>query len=354
MVVSLQYLRAVAAIMVVAFHAGETLAHMGPGPSGLSFTVGLAGVDVFFVISGFIITVTSSRNGTTPSEFMLKRFIRIVPLYWLLTGLIALVALIMPQMLGSTVLDARHFAASLLFLPWQHPVIDARLPLLIPGWTLNYEMMFYTLFAAALFLPKSWRLPSMLAVLFWLALIGRLVNPESIAGFYMHPIILEFAAGMVIAELWTRGVAVPRGLAFAAITAGFVLLWLGTGSTLPRLIGSGLPAAMIVAGAVFAETRRDKRGFRLPLLLGDASYSIYLSHVIVLPVLAKGWVLAKLPQRDAYGLAFEVVTLAVCIAAGVLLYKLVEKPLLSWLSAANRRTVGNVPVSPAPVMARGK
>ena len=80
---------------------------------------------------------------------MRKRLIRVVPLYWVLTLFLAAVAVMKPEVLATTVFDCRHFVASMLFIPWQHPQIGAMLPLLIPGWTLNYEMAFYVMFAAA-------------------------------------------------------------------------------------------------------------------------------------------------------------------------------------------------------------
>ena len=165
MIVSLQYLRAFAAMLVVAFHACDKLAKMDNANPAVAFPVGLTGVDIFFVVSGFIIFVTARQSDATPLGFMRKRLIRVAPLYWVLTLFLAGVAIMKPEVLATTVFDLRHFVASMLFIPWQHPQIGAMLPLLIPGWTLNYEMAFYVMFAASLALPRSIRLWALLALL---------------------------------------------------------------------------------------------------------------------------------------------------------------------------------------------
>ena len=205
MIVSLQYLRAFAAMLVVAFHACDKLAKMQGADPSVAFPVGLTGVDIFFVVSGFIIFVTAKQSDIGPFGFMRKRVIRVVPLYWVLTLLLAAVAVVKPDVLTTSVFETRHFVASMLFIPWQHPQIDALLPLLIPGWTLNYEMAFYAMFAASLFLPKPIRLWALLALLAGLAISGAIVPLDGIAGFYTDPIILEFAAGLLIARAWTGG-----------------------------------------------------------------------------------------------------------------------------------------------------
>ena len=178
----------------------------------------------------------------------------------------------------------------MLFIPWQHPQIGAMLPLLIPGWTLNYEMAFYVMFAASLCIAASrsacgrcWPcLPG-------LAALGAAMPLSGILAFYTDPIILEFAAGLLIAKAWTSGVTVPVKAASFVTLLGFALLLAGSETTLPRIVAAGIPAFLIVAGAVFSESRYKLKPSRTLVLLGDASYSIYLSHVIVLPVVAKLW-----------------------------------------------------------------
>ncbi len=178
----------------------------------------------------------------------------------------------------------------MLFIPWQHPQIDAMLPLLIPGWTLNYEMAFYVMFAVEPVLaeidpPVGAAGPACRPGGAWR---GDAARAASLA-FYTDPIILEFAAGLLIAKAWTSGVTVPVKAASLVTLLGFALLLAGSETTLPRIVAAGIPAFLIVAGAVFSESRYRLNPSRTLVLLGDASYSIYLSHVIVLPVVAKLW-----------------------------------------------------------------
>ena len=323
-------------MLVVAFHACDKLAKMEGANPAVAFPVGLTGVDIFFVVSGFIIFVTAKQSDIGPFGFMRKRVIRVVPLYWVLTVMLAAVAIVKPDVLTTSVFETRHFAASMLFIPWQHPQIDALLPLLIPGWTLNYEMAFYAIFAASLFLPKPVRLWALLALLAGLAISGAVVPLTGIMGFYTDPIILEFAAGLLIARAWTGGVAVPVKAANLVALLGFALLLGGSETSLPRIVSAGIPALLIVAGAVFSESRYKLNPSGTLVVLGDASYSIYLSHVIVIPVVAKLWAAAGLGGAGWLGLAFVIAALIASALAGVVLYKLVERPLLKWLSGKKR------------------
>jgi exopolysaccharide production protein ExoZ len=337
MIVSLQYLRGVAAMMVVAFHAFDVLARLGSGGDSEQFMIGLAGVDIFFVISGFIMWIMAEKAYPSPTEFIRKRLIRIVPLYWALTLFLATVAVVKPDLLSTAVFDPAHFVASMLFIPWPHPKLDAAVPLLIPGWTLNYEMAFYVIFAACLLVPPRWRLGSLLGTLGTLAVIGLFVKKGGALGFYTDTLVLEFAAGAVLAWLWQRGVTIPRAMSLVLVVAGFALLYLGAGATLPRIISLGLPAAMVVAGTVFAEDLLRKRPFQPLLMIGDASYSIYLSQGIGLAVLAKLWTMAGLGGDGWQAAAFLVVSVTVGAVGGILLYFSIEKPMLAWMNAKTSR-----------------
>lgn len=337
MIVSLQYLRAVAAMMVVAFHASEKLGRMAGTGELPPFTVGLAGVDIFFVVSGFIMLATTREKAITPVDFARRRIERIVPLYWLLTTIVLMFVLFRPGLLVTAAYDGPHLAASYLFLPWPHPVLHANMPLLVPGWTLNYEMAFYALFAASLFLPARSRVGVLVGVLSLATIAGFFVPKHSIAGFYTDPVILEFAAGLVLGSVWRPGRGVGRKTALALVAAGFLALQLGSVADLPRIVWAGIPALMIVAGVVHADGAADQRPLRLPMLLGDASYSIYLSHVIVLPVLAKTWTAAGNGANGFEGLAFLVLALSASALVGVAFYTAVERPLMRVFAARRRR-----------------
>jgi len=314
---SIQYLRGLAACAVVCFHVSEQFG----GP----FDVGAAGVDIFFVISGFIMWVTTAGRPADPWRFMGRRITRIVPLYWIVTLLTAAGILIKPQFFYGHFFSVPNFVGSLFFLPVLQE--NALHPIVIQGWTLCYEMMFYLVFTLVLFLGERWRFGVLTGALVAIVAL-HFVFPAGYARAFTDPVVLEFAAGVVVGRLWLQGARLPLGTALAMAGAGFLLLAASSlfDGDLPRALRWGLPAALIVAGAVFAERARPFKPAALPSFLGDASYSIYLWHVVV-GVLTTGVVL-----RIGIPAALQPVTILVLtLAFSAVLYLIVEKPLIGLL-----------------------
>ncbi|KQZ05902.1 hypothetical protein ASD21_18125 [Caulobacter sp. Root1455] len=324
---SVQSLRAVAALMVVLFHALSR--------QNVPFGIGAAGVDIFFVISGFIMWTISDRE-SAPGVFLRRRLIRIAPLYWLVTLFMAACAIVLPGKVFSTLtVDAASVVHSVLFLPHRDPQGQI-FPVLTPGWTLNYEMAFYVLFAACLWLRRSWRLPAMAAVMIALVVAGLAFKPSHPLGVtYTDPLILEFLAGAILAEARRRGAIAPTPVAAGLLILGSATLVAQHLSAvqvwpLARPLIWGVPALAIVAGAVMLEARG--RAVEAPLLktLGDASYSIYLLHGLVVSLLFK----------LAGGLgaaAFCAAAVFASCAVGYASYRLFEKPFSGWLRRVTER-----------------
>lgn len=147
--ISIQVLRGFAAMMVVAYHAID-MANERFALGWRFGAAGEAGVDVFFVISGFVMIVAAQKTGAQDAHrFLLKRFIRIYPLYWFWTTVKLVLLLTIPAAAVSAVLDPAHLAASYALLPWTNA--DGKIyPFLVVGWTLSYEIFFYLCMAAAL------------------------------------------------------------------------------------------------------------------------------------------------------------------------------------------------------------
>ncbi|WP_340313267.1 acyltransferase family protein [Rhizorhabdus argentea] len=328
----IQYLRGVAAIMVLIYHVPVQLGRMGyagPWPAGLS-----GGVDIFYVISGFIMWVTTiGRPQDTPLTFWRRRILRIVPLYWAVTGFVIAVMLVSPGLLQSSRFDPAHVAASFLFIGYGHPLTHMVEPVVIPGWTLNHEMFFYLLFGLFLLAPTSWRFAGMISTLALLVLLGSISGqaPDSVGGFYTSGMLLEFGLGIAIGVIATRG----EGLARLSSATGWTMLTIGAAGVMllpqtvaiPRLLASGVPSALLLAGLLVVEMHHGL--FRSALLhgLGDASYSIYLSHMITLSATSQLWRALGL-ATDLWALAlYTLLSIAVSVLAGCLLYLFVEKPL---------------------------
>ncbi|TPJ51524.1 acyltransferase [Mesorhizobium sp. B2-6-4] len=321
---TIQYLRGLAASAVVCFHINEQFG----GP----FAVGAAGVDLFFVISGFIMWVTTADRPANPRRFIWRRIVRIVPLYWIVTVLTALAIFLKPQFLYGHVLSPENFFGSLVFLPIvQDGVLH---PVVIQGWTLCYEMMFYVIFALALFLGEKQRFAALIGVLTVMVASNLLLKGYR----FTSPLMLEFAAGIVIGRLWMEDIRLRLVPALALVVGGFLLLMTiqMLDPELPRVLRWGIPATLIVAGAVFAERARPFNPVALLTFFGSASYSIYLWHVLVVVVVTGIMLRLGVPPN------WQPAPIAlISIALSAMLYLSIEKPLTGFL---NRSRVKSMPL----------
>lgn len=322
----IQYLRAAAAIAVVLFHAAEK--------TGGHFAIGAAGVDVFFVISGFIMWVITARRPVAPLKFLSDRIVRIVPIYWLATMVMVAGALV--GLFPNLELTAAHVAGSLLFIPMRSPSSGEIWPVLVQGWTLNFEMFFYLVFALALLLPRARQLAAVGLVLAALTITGAFLSTDNaLLLTYTRPLILEFAVGMALGQLWLTG-RVPG----AAVGVGLVLAALGGFAAIGifRLPFDewtcGPLAAALVLGVLALEARGLIRPFALPTLLGNASYSIYLWHTFAISVVV------KVGERLHVAPGLTLFLAAICgTAGGLVAYRLIERPLLSARRGGARQPV---------------
>jgi exopolysaccharide production protein ExoZ len=325
MLLSLQYLRGLAALMIVYFHALGPLERVSG--KQLSPLLSSYGVDLFFVISGMVMWLSTYRKGIGPYEFIINRFSRIAPLYWTMTICVSAIALVAPNLLRSTEFNLDHVLASLAFIPWPNPKYPGFTPVIIPGWSLNLEMFFYAIFAITLAFMPWLRFAGTVLTLGLLALIGFIARPSGIWGFYTNPIILEFALGVLVGVLYTSSVIVPVFVAIMMFMGGLALCsMLHAYEAVPQIISAGLPSMMIVAGLALFEKRSRVKEIALLCHLGDTSYALYLSHPITL---AAGAILLGrlsignyLPWQGI--LAFYVFS-SVC--AGSAVYFAVERPL---------------------------
>jgi exopolysaccharide production protein ExoZ len=327
---SVQLLRAVAALGVVTFHA----VHQLISRNGLELRwtgLGAAGVDLFFVVSGFIMWVTALNRGMPLGRFASKRIQRIVPLYWLMTAIVLAVVLLAPAAMRNASHDPLHFAASFAFIAWPHPAMPEHFwPALVPGWSLNYEMFFYLLVGCALLLRRSFRVPFIGGALLVAVVAGLLLQPTGILAFYTNSILLEFLLGLLIGMAFDPGHR-TRGLDYALCLAGLGLFVLvGPYETeANRLLTWGLPLALAAVGAINIAMPRTNGLVRKLGLIGDASYSIYLTQFIVLPPTAM--LLARV-LPDLHGVfasfVFVVAVIAVAVLVGIASYSVLEKPML--------------------------
>lgn len=338
---SLQAMRGLAACLVVYAHAFDLAKTLSSGPPvqarlGYLEDFGAIGVDVFFVISGVIITLTAQRIVDLPSahRFARRRVLRVVPYYWLLSGLVVGLTLL------SGLPDARRIPATVLFFPFSARGFE--MPYLAVGWTLCFEMLFYLCFYLArawLFWTPTLRFSVALILFAGLFVLAR---PEPVTLFLLNPIILEFGFGIGLARLYRRG-TVGRAEArylFAFGLIGFALnLIFGFGQAseleytvaLPgaayRVLVFGVPSAAVVGGLLLMEGAGVRIGTALEGL-GNASYSIYLTHMLTFEVIR-----AAVPRNSLAPDLAIALALVLGVSVGFVAYHVLERPLLRALGS---------------------
>lgn len=314
MLQNIQALRAFAALNVVLFHIIGTSAYYHQGTSILSILEGWGtnGVDIFFVISGFVMVYAQYKNPKSPMLFFKHRIIRIVPLYWLLMFFLLFLYFTFETSFRNL---SPTFENSLLSFFFLSNLLGEEHPLLYLGWTLEYEMFFYVLFSVGLFFENkviSFCIPIFVLVILTATGMSNLI-------------VLEFALGMLCAYLyltkkWTHFV-VPSFILGLTLLLSSIFIKL----ELDRFIVSGIPSALLVFGVVNLPQYKNK----VVSLLGAASYSIYLVQVFTIPAFYKfSSISLTFIQVDI--LAF--VALVSSAVFGCLVYLYAEKPMTHYFN----------------------
>ena len=325
-----QGLRALAAICVVFDHAIETLVSRGLPLTDLlptAYFLGEFGVRIFFALSGYIM-IHTTRNvpsgGSSALNFMLRRVLRIVPLYWLATAIYAAKLTIEGSAPGLNAI-----ILSLLLVP-QFSVFGTIAPIYGLGWTLSYEMYFYLALALALTLfGPRWRgvvASGLIAALFVVAgVLSRPAGSPAIVGFLSNGIVFYFVLGIGAALLQPVSGASRIGLALSILGAVIVLVGIGKGALLTNDLGvAALTTGLLVSAAHLSDRWAPQKR---AVLLGDASYSIYLFHSFVIGPLGS-LIAARTPWLPAT--IAIVLMVAVAVSISLLVYLFVERSIINW------------------------
>lgn len=328
MIRNLQVLRAFAALLVVFVHCDVIIA-----PVELSATIREAfssGVDLFFVISGFVMVYTTSTHPPAAGHFLLGRIARVVPLYWFMTLATFAIALVSPLLLG-TQANLYDLLRSLLFVPYARASDGMFRPILFVGWSLNYEMFFYLVFAAGLFvLEPRRRVVSVIGAIVLLVGVG-ILRPSStvVMQFFTKPIMLEFAAGMVIGHLYPLLPQSRRAALIALPLLPVAVVALIISAMMPSalaLVSASACATSLLILALILERGGITVRHGLPLLLGDASYSLYLTHPFVTQTV--GMLATKTHSLSmATSVLFLILAYVACCVVAVVICRMIEKPL---------------------------
>jgi exopolysaccharide production protein ExoZ len=318
--VNIQLLRFVAAGMVVFHHARNQADYFGGTHWFKGLTRGHVGVDIFFVISGFIMVYIVHKRAMTPSEFFLKRLFRVWPIYAVVTIIAAILVFYAPRYYHSDP-DLLYVIKSLLFIPVERS--DGHMyPVLVQGWTLNLEIAFYSIFALALFTAR----PALVSVVGLVAFYAIARNVSWLS-FYSAggAVILEFALGVGLAVAYLRGFRLPTWLAVVSLVAGTVLIFTLHGHE--RLFVYGLPALLIVAGALWLPSAHDTRMRQALDFLGCISYPMYLVHNV--PIQSGTRILNKVGFAGGSidGEVFLIGVLLATIAIAAAMHVGIERPV---------------------------
>ena len=318
---NLQFLRFFAASLVIIFHGVGNADINGIATPKFDKLgdIGLSGVDIFFVISGFIMVQSQAIKHSTPRVFILRRIIRVFPLYCFLTIFYFMLASIFPSQFPNLELSVRWLIASLTF---SSGVLGFGEPLIWLGWTLEFEFLFYLVFGLAL-LSRSAILAGVVTFITFLAMVLTMG---------INPIVFEFCFGIFAAIIFQK---VKISLFFAKIITSIGAITLIVSQILEltfwnRVIVWGIPSFLLVLG--LSSLKQTKH--RIVIKLGNSSYSAYLIQIFTIPILFQA--VSNLNFHFYSGDALVVIGVLLTILSGLLMYELAEKKVTKYL---NRRVL---------------
>jgi exopolysaccharide production protein ExoZ len=316
---SLQILRAIAATTVVYFHIGAI-------PKFGSF-----GVDIFFVISGFVMAMVIA-NGQDSYTFAVSRLTRIIPLYWILTTFVLLLAAVKPELFNSTTANLSNYLKSIFFIPYfkENGALNPMLPV---GWTLNYEMFFYLCIWLSIIVSRKYYF--LLTTLFLTSMylwFGEHTHNLAASQFFHSELLFEFIFGMLAFEV--NRINFPREsykyiFVFLAVGSYAAMATIeATGFEANRVLIYGIPSVVLILSLTQLEYlfQNDNPITNILTIIGDGSYATYLSHFYVVEGIRKVF-FHKLNLIDPYTPTGVSIILLLSLVVGHLIFKFVDNPL---------------------------
>ena len=335
---SIQYSRGLAALIVVIAH---TLEHQLLDKLDAHYTTGRLGVEIFFVVSGFIISNVCGSGVFDPGKFFFRRFMRVVPLYWACTILVGFVCSIAPQVLKTTQFSVEHILLSLFFWPHLNPLdLTDHTPLLKLGWTLNYEVFFYICFGLLFYIKSAFFRAIVISLIFVLLYLSKYLISVEHEFFYIYAnaALIPFLVGIWLSIVEQNGFLnkMPKFSSFIVLicaAAGTFFLYQQSFKSIfhmPNYLLLTGVALLLVLGLMLLEIEGLLPEIKFLEKMGDSSYSLYLVHMFVV---GAAWYLGKkLLFADGYVYRYLVPVLSVVfsVLAGYVSYLFFEKPLIRW------------------------
>ncbi|RUQ34012.1 MAG: acyltransferase [Candidatus Competibacteraceae bacterium] len=339
---NIQALRGVAVLLVVFCHLQAIEQKYSPGatflPDWLDYAI--ASVDLFFVISGFVIaTVTRGQfqSLSKAGHFIFQRVTRIYPPYWFYSTLVLIIWLYKPEMVNAGQGHQINLLASFLIIP------QDLLPLVMVGWTLIHEMYFYIVITVMMPIIPERIFPVLLVLWTLIVISGFLYFITNCDGNYsatvrviFHPLTLDFIGGAAAALLLNSRILNNDRVIIAIVISIFLcsVIWFNINQSVLKIEGLlrvllfGIPSLLVVYAAARSEINGTAYFPKSMIKIGDASYSIYLSHVLVLSALGRIWAKMATTGATAHVIMLVVMLLAT-ISVGLLSYRWIEIPILN-------------------------
>lgn len=337
----IQLLRGVASLLVVFYHATSNSNNILKEDFIFNFfSLGASGVDVFFVLSGFIITYTSIKGASQPGKllpFLRRRAVRIFPTYWIIATFFLGLQILLPSFYKT------HYDFNFGNITSTYLLFPGHLMVNSVSWTLSYELFFYLMFTLIFLLPnKKWAF--MIFMIYALVLMTLPVagysfeNGKGWINFICFPMNVEFFMGVLAALIIPK---IPVGFSLPLIfTGSFMFIASGIfydqeyqflANSFNRVLLFGIPSFIIIIGLVKYELTHRVTMHKVFLSLGEASYSIYLLHLPVIVAFTKIILLFNINSNMVIQLLLILLIVAICFIS-ILFYKFIEKPVIRKLN----------------------
>ena len=287
------------------------------------FEFGIWGVDIFFVISGFIMMYVTENN---EKFFLLKRIFRIVPLYWILTLGVFALAIFVPDVLNNTTANIVHLIKSLFFIPFDKNG-TGHFPILFLGWTLNFEVIFYFLFSLSLVFFKENRMIACSIFIIIFLVFNKIFSEKNfIFETYANDIFIEFIFGMILFTIWKKyknKISTNLSNHFICLAILLVSIFILNYYNFSRSVSYGLPS--LILAVYFLFFLNHLKFPKILVSLGDASYCIYLLHPYVIQFFYK---ILEINEYDIIiELVFTLIISIIVFIVSLLIYKFIEFPI---------------------------
>ena len=345
----LQVYRGIAALMVVLHHGNGIVSHeLQQNDLYLLqiFHFGWIGVDFFFVLSGFIIFYIHQSDIGKPDKFtpfVFKRFIRVYPLYWSILSIKILVSLFNTGKDSIYQRSADEIIKAVLLLPQEHSILESSF--IGVSWTLCYEVFFYCIFGFLIL--KNSKIYQAIIFGWIIGIIFNLFNVLPIGksflpNFIFSPHNLEFLLGCLAAYTIYK-----YQFKFGTLLIYFSIFLLMVSvintkyrefdvSGISPLVAYGIPFTLLIIGSVYLEVSKTINVSQILIYLGNASYSIYLTHGFFLSNISKIFnkitdkfnILHVVQNHSIYDNAIASLIIIIVVAMGCVIHSYIEKPLI--------------------------